>query len=44
LLLAESRRIQALSDAAVGRLRLRAVLGILDPRVDLDASADRTLP
>jgi outer membrane protein TolC len=36
LLVAESRRIQALADAAVGRLQLRAVLGILNPRIDMD--------
>lgn len=39
LLLAESRRIQALADAAVGRLRLRAVLGVLNPRTDLNVPA-----
>jgi outer membrane protein len=38
LLAAESRRIQALADAAVARLRLRAVLGVLDPRADMSAS------
>lgn len=36
LLAAESRRIQALAEAAVGRLRLRAVLGVLDPRADIE--------
>lgn len=36
LLSAESRRIQALVDSAIMRLRLRAVLGILDPRMDID--------
>jgi outer membrane protein len=35
LLVAESRRIQALADAAVSRVRLRALLGMLDPRADL---------
>ena len=35
LLAAESRRIQALADAAVARLRLRAMLGVLNPRTDL---------
>ena len=35
LLSAESRRIQVLVDAAVARLRLRAVLGTLDPRLDI---------
>ena len=39
LLVAESRRIQAQSDAAVQRLRLRAVLGVLNPRVDLTSAA-----
>jgi len=38
LLTAESRRIQALADAAVALLRLRALLGILNPRRDLDGS------
>ena len=38
LLQAESRRIQALADAAVAGLRLRAVLGIFNPRTDLSAS------
>ncbi len=36
LLSAESRRIQALADSAVMRLRLRAVLGTFDPRTDVD--------
>jgi outer membrane protein TolC len=36
LLAAESRRIQALADAAVGRVRLRALLGVFDPRTDLE--------
>jgi outer membrane protein TolC len=35
LLAAESRRIQALADAAVARLRLRAMLGVFNPRTDL---------
>ncbi|MFM8534962.1 MAG: TolC family protein [Acidimicrobiia bacterium] len=35
LLGAESRRIQALVDSALMRLRLRAVLGTLDPRTDI---------
>jgi outer membrane protein TolC len=35
LLLAESRRIQALADAAVARLRLRALLGVFDPHADI---------
>ena len=35
LLVAESRRIQALADAAVARVRLRALLGVLDPRTDI---------
>lgn len=36
LLSAESRRIQALAESAIMRLRLRAVLGTLDPRTDID--------
>lgn len=36
LLSAESRRIQALVDSAVMRLRLRAVLGTFDPRMDIE--------
>jgi outer membrane protein TolC len=35
LLHAESRRIQALADSAVAGLRLRAVLGIFNPRTDM---------
>jgi outer membrane protein len=35
LLVAESRRIQALADTAVSRVRLRALLGVLDPRTDI---------
>jgi outer membrane protein TolC len=38
LLHAESRRIQALTDAAVGELRLRAVLGVFNPRTDMTGS------
>ena len=38
LLGAESRRIQALADAAVARLRLRAMLGIFNPRTDLSGT------
>lgn len=38
LLQAESRRIQALADSALATLRLRAVLGILDPRTDMKGS------
>jgi outer membrane protein TolC len=38
LLGAESRRIQALADAAVARLRLRATLGIFNPRTDLSGT------
>ena len=36
LLMAESRRIQALADAAISRVQLRAVLGVLNPRTDMD--------
>ena len=39
LLSAESRRISALADAAVSRLSLRALLGILDVRKDIAAGA-----
>lgn len=39
LLLAESRRIQALADSAVATLRLRAVLGVFDPRTDMSGTA-----
>lgn len=39
LLLAESRRIQALADSAVATLRLRAVLGVFNPRTDMSGSA-----
>ncbi|MEQ1758498.1 MAG: TolC family protein [Vicinamibacterales bacterium] len=38
LLAAEARRIQSLADAAVGRLRFRALLGILNPRTDLQGA------
>ncbi len=38
LLAAEGRRIQALADSAVARLRLRAILGVLNPRTDLGVS------
>jgi outer membrane protein len=36
LLGAESRRISVLADAAVSRLGLRALLGVLDPRKDIE--------
>jgi outer membrane protein TolC len=38
LLAAESRRIQALADSAIARLRLRALLGVLNPRTDMTDS------
>ena len=38
LLAAEGRRIQALADSAVARLRLRALLGVLNPRTDMPDS------
>jgi outer membrane protein TolC len=38
LLQAEGRRIQALADSAVAALRLRAVLGVFDPRADMTGS------
>ena len=38
LLQAEGRRIQALADSAVAALRLRAVLGVFDPRTDVTGS------
>ena len=38
LLQAEGRRIQALADSAVAALRLRAVLGIFNPRADMTGS------
>ena len=46
LLSAESRRSGALADAAVAELTLRAIIGTLDPRADLTASAvpDRSRP
>jgi outer membrane protein TolC len=44
LLQAESRRIQALADSAVAALRLRAVLGILDPRADMTGPASVSAP
>jgi outer membrane protein TolC len=40
LLQAESRRIQALADSAVASLRLRAVLGIFNPRLDMSGSTN----
>ena len=40
LLQAESRRIQALADSAVASLRLRAVLGIFNPRIDMSGSTN----
>jgi outer membrane protein TolC len=40
LLQSESRRIQALADSAVVGLRLRAVLGIFNPRTDLSGSTN----
>jgi outer membrane protein TolC len=40
LLQAESRRIQALADSAVAGLRLRAVLGIFNPRTDMSGSTN----
>jgi len=39
LLAAEGRRIQALADSAVARLRLRALLGVFNPRTDITAAA-----
>jgi outer membrane protein TolC len=38
LLQAEGRRIQALADSAVAALRLRAVLGVFNPRTDMTGS------
>ena len=38
LLAAEGRRIQALADSAVARLRLRALLGVFNPRSDVSGS------
>jgi len=40
LLQAESRRIQALADSAVAGLRLRAVLGVFNPRSDMSGSTN----
>jgi len=40
LLQAEGRRIQALADSAVASLRLRAVLGVFNPRTDLSGSTN----
>ena len=40
LLQAESRRIQALADSAVAHLRLRAVLGLFNPRTDMSGSTN----
>jgi outer membrane protein TolC len=40
LLQSESRRIQALADSAVAGLRLRAVLGIFNPRTDMNGSTN----
>jgi outer membrane protein TolC len=42
LLMAESRRIQALADSAVARLRLRALLGVLNPRMDIEGVTPAT--
>ncbi|HYE84748.1 MAG TPA: TolC family protein [Vicinamibacterales bacterium] len=39
LLQAESRRIHALADSAVATLRLRAVLGVFNPRTDMSGPA-----
>ena len=35
LLAAEARRVQTLADAAVARLRFRAMLGTFNPRTDV---------
>jgi len=40
LLQSEGRRIQALADSAVAGLRLRAVLGIFNPRTDMTGSTN----
>lgn len=40
LLQAETRRIQALADSAVAALRLRVVLGVFNPRIDLTGAAN----
>ena len=44
LLAAEGRRIQALADSAVAKLRLRALLGIFNPRTDLTDSMPAVPP
>jgi outer membrane protein TolC len=44
LLQSEGRRIQALADSAVAELRLRAVLGIFNPRADITGSTAIPLP
>lgn len=43
LLAAEGRRIQALADSAVARLRLRALLGVFNPRTDMTGSTAAAL-
>lgn len=44
LLAAETRRIQALADATLATLRLRAVVGIFDPRTDIGGRPALDLP
>ena len=44
LLQSEGRRIQALADSAVAELRLRAVLGIFNPRTDIAGSTAIPVP
>lgn len=44
LLAAEGRRIQALADSAVAKLRLRALLGVFNPRTDLTDSMPAVPP
>jgi outer membrane protein TolC len=44
LLQSEGRRIQALADSAVAELRLRAVLGIFNPRTDIAGSTPMPVP
>ena len=44
LLQSEGRRIQALADSAVAELRLRAVLGIFNPRTDISGSTPLPVP
>jgi len=44
LLQSEGRRIQALADSAVAELRLRAVLGIFNPRTDITGSTPMPVP